>query len=150
MTIIRFLKLSIILNLNILFVSLLMIYLSRSFYDDHATGFVFAMLVASHATIFAAVLWLAVYDLHRDDPVGVAHRIVILGQLFSVLVPFHGGRWIAAQAAEQLASLPDLNDTWSQQEGEAWRRLDHLQPHVVAERLSSAYRMQLRSILWNF
>lgn len=56
-----------------------MTYLSRTFYDDHATGLVLAVLVASHAAIFAAVFRLAVNDLHRDDPVGVAHRIVILG-----------------------------------------------------------------------
>lgn len=77
-----------------------MIYLSCTFYDDHATGLVLAVLVGSHAAIFAAVLRLAVNDLHRDDPVGVAHRIVILGQFLPVLVPFHSGRWITAQTAE--------------------------------------------------
>lgn len=88
-------------------------YSSYTFYDDHTTSFVFAVLVGSHATIFAAVFRLAVNDLHRDDAIGVAHGIIVLGQFLSVLIPFHGGRWIAAQAAEQLAGLPDLDDTWS-------------------------------------
>lgn len=118
-----------------------MIYLSSTFYDDHATSLVLAMLVGSHAAIFAAVLRLAINDLHRDDSVGVTHRIVMLGQFFSVLVPFYGRRWVTAQTTKQFACLSDLDDTWPQQEGEAWRRFDRLQPHIVAERFSSAYRM---------
>lgn len=127
-----------------------MTYLSCTFYDDHTTGLVLAMLVASYTAIFAAIFWFTVNDLHCDDSVGVAHRIVILGQLLPVLVPFYSRRWVAAQAAEQLTSLPDLDDTWSQQEGEARCRFDHLQPDIVAERFSSAYRMQLGPVLWNF
>ena len=108
------------------------------------------MFVSCHTTIFAAVLRLAVNDLHCDDAIGVAHGIIVFGQFFSVLVPFHGGRWIAAQTAELFASLPDLYDTWSQQEREARRRLDRLQPHIIAKRFSSAYRMQLGPVLRNF
>lgn len=127
-----------------------MTYLFCTFYDDHTTGLVLAVLVASHTAIFAAVLRLAVNDLHRDNPVSIGHRIVILGQLFPILVPFHSGRWITAQTAEQFTCLPDLDDTWSKQEGKARRRFDHLQPHIVAERFSSAHRMQLGPVLWNF
>lgn len=123
------------------FIQYLIIYLSSTFYDDHTTSLVLAMLVGSYTAIFAAVLRFAVNDLHRDNSVGVTHRIVILGELFPILVPFHGGRWVTAQTAEQFACLSDLDDTWSQQEGEAWRRFDHLQPHIVAEWFASAYRM---------
>lgn len=51
----------------------------RTFYNDHATGLVLAMFVASYAAIFATVLRFAVDDLHRDDTVGVAHGVIMLG-----------------------------------------------------------------------
>lgn len=107
------------------------------------------MFVGGHAAIFAAIFRLAIDDLHRNDAVGVAHGIIIFGQFLPVLVPFHSGRWIAAQAAEQFAGLPDLDDTRSQQEGKARRRLDHLQPHIVTERFPSAYWLQLWPVLRN-
>lgn len=74
-----------------------LIYLSRrTFYNDHTTGLVLAVLIASHTAIFAAILRLAVDDLHRDNTVGVAHGIIMLGQFLPVLVPFHSRRWVTA------------------------------------------------------
>lgn len=80
----------------------------------------------------------------------MCHRIVVLGQLVPILVPFDS-RWrIAAQAAEKLAGLSDLDDTRSKQEGEARCRFDGLQPDVVAERFSSSDWMQFWPVLRNF
>ena len=43
----------------------------------------------------------------------------------------------------------DLNDTWSKEEGEAWRRFNRLQPDIITERFSPSDWMQFWSVFWN-
>lgn len=61
--------------------------LPLTFDDEEAVGFVLAERVLGLADILSGVLLLAGEDLQRDHAVRVAHVVVELAQLFSVLVP---------------------------------------------------------------
>lgn len=107
------------------------------------------MFVRRDTTIFAAVFRFAVDDFHRDDTVRVRHRVVMFGELLPVFVPFHRRWWIASETTKEFARLSDLNDTWSKEEGEAWRRFNRLQPDIITERFSPSDWMQFWSVFWN-
>lgn len=77
------------------------------------------MNVGRDATIFTAIFRFTVDYFHRDHTVRVRHWIMILRQFFSIFVPFDRWWWIATEAAEKFARLPDLDDTWPKKEGKA-------------------------------
>ena len=48
-------------------------------------------MVGGNTAVLSTVLRLAVDDLHRDDAVTVRHRVLVLAQLLTALIPFYLG-----------------------------------------------------------
>lgn len=102
-----------------------------TFNNDNTRCFILAQVVGSHTFVFPRILGFAIDNLHGDHTISLAHGIVELGQLLSALVPLDSWDRLARQTAEQFASLVTLNDTRTEEEGEAGGTLAFLLPQLV-------------------
>lgn len=102
-----------------------------TFNNDNTRCFILAQMVTGHTFVFPRILGFAIDDLHGDHTISLAHGIVELRQLLSALVPLNSWDRLARQTAEQFASLVTLNDTRSEEEGEAGGTLAFLLPQLV-------------------
>lgn len=121
-----------------------------TFNNDNTRCFILAQMVAGHTFVFPRIFGFAIDNLHGDHTISLAHGIVELRQLLSALVPLNSWDRLARQTAEQFASLVTLNDTRTEEEGEAGGTLTFLLPQLVRQRLSAPYNLFLWFVCWHF
>ena len=108
-----------------------------------------AVTVGRNTLVLSRVFRSAVDNLNGNHTIGVSHGILKLRQLLLALEPLNSRYRLARKTTEKFACLVALDDTRTQEEGEAWCTFAFLLPQLEVEWLAATDDLFLWPVLWD-